>query len=225
MYPRKGKDNYLLLYFHRYYRLVFPILFITFIGLFLIKYLGDGPYYRRNWEFLVEPCKTKWWTNLLFINNIYPWENLQECLPWVWYLANDFQFFIVTPPIIYAYCKRRTAGYAIVLLLTFASMLVIGICTAVYNIPITLQGGEINSGDVLYSKPWARMGAYFVGAFFGFGYFELACQDKYPELKGTFMNRMYEALGCSRLRSILVAIFGTALTAVYVFPLRNYYID
>ena len=32
---------------------------------------------------------------MLFINNFYPQEYTEQCLPWTWYLANDFQFFII----------------------------------------------------------------------------------------------------------------------------------
>ena len=227
MYPRKGKENFFLLYFHRYYRLIFPIIFITIFGMFLIPYLGDGPYYRTGWEFMIDNCKKYWWTNLLFINNIHPWNNVDECIGWVWYLANDFQFFIMTPPIIYAYCKNRKAGIITIFILIISSMLVNGIITAIYNLSITLSGGggKIEGGNVLYSKPWARMGAYFVGALFGISYFEYICKEKYYELKDTFSNKVYEKLKNSRVLSLSFAIFGAGLTALYVFPLRNFYVD
>ena len=43
LYPRKGKDNYLMLYFHRFYRLIPAITAVTFIGLYLFPYFGSGP--------------------------------------------------------------------------------------------------------------------------------------------------------------------------------------
>ena len=106
-------------------------------------------------------------------------------------------------------------------------MLVNGVVTAIFNISIIITGGEgkIEAGNVLYSKPWARMGAYFVGALFGISYFELACKDKYYELKDTFSNKIYERLKNSRIISLAFAVVGTGLTALYVFPLRNYYVE
>ena len=44
-----------------------------------------------------DKCKKYWWTNLLFIQNIYPWRLLDECVGWTWYLAIDMQLFLVTP--------------------------------------------------------------------------------------------------------------------------------
>lgn len=49
-YPKKGKINWLLVYFHRYYRLIFPVVFVTFFSMFVIQFLADGPFYRRGLE-------------------------------------------------------------------------------------------------------------------------------------------------------------------------------
>lgn len=46
MYPKKGKISVPLLYFHRYYRLIFPIVFCTLIMMYIMKYAGDGPVYK-----------------------------------------------------------------------------------------------------------------------------------------------------------------------------------
>mmetsp|Transcript_1326 Transcript_1326/g.1443 ORF Transcript_1326/g.1443 Transcript_1326/m.1443 type:complete len:620 (-) Transcript_1326:12-1871(-) len=225
LYPKKGLGNFPLIIFHRYYRLIFPLVFITGSAMFVFKYLGDGPFYRRSWDNMTNSCNSYWWTNFLFINNLHPWQMGKECIGWVWYLANDFQFFLITPPIVFLYCRNRKLGYAAVVTLIVLSMLVNGVVTAVYNLSVTLAGGEINGQDVLYSKPWARMGAYFVGAVFGFSYFELVLKDKYPELKHTLANAMYERFRTSRLLSLGVAAIGVGLTAIFVFPLRNYFID
>lgn len=147
----------------------------------------------------------------------------KQCTGWVWYLANDFQFFLLSPPIIYAYCKNRKAGYMLAGFLIICSMLVNGIVTAVYDLSITLFAGNINGLDTLYSKPWGRMGAYFVGAIFGFGYFEFTSKVKHPELNDTYACRIFKHLQKSRVTSIIVATIGIGLTALYVFPLGPHY--
>lgn len=40
-----------------------------------------------------ETCNAFWWRNVLYINNFFPLS--QICLMWSWYLANDFQFYMV----------------------------------------------------------------------------------------------------------------------------------
>ena len=49
LYPKKGNIgiiNTIVLYFHRYYRLIFPLLFIELFSMYLLRYLGNGPIYR-----------------------------------------------------------------------------------------------------------------------------------------------------------------------------------
>ena len=67
-----GFKNTFLIYFHRYYRLIFPIIFVTLIFTFLSRYMLDGPIYKQTIDGAGENCKRYWWTNLLFINNFYP---------------------------------------------------------------------------------------------------------------------------------------------------------
>lgn len=48
MYPKKGNIggmNFFMFYFHRYYRLIFPLAFTQFFMMFLVIYLGSGPLY------------------------------------------------------------------------------------------------------------------------------------------------------------------------------------
>jgi len=67
------------------------------------------------------------------------------------------------------------------------------------------------------------VGAYLIGCFFGLSYFELKMQEKYPELKNTLFQILYERLRHSRIISIIVAAVGIGLTAMYVFPLQGAY--
>jgi len=225
MYPKNGKANWLLIYFHRYYRLIFPVVFVTGVATFLVQYLGNGPYYKNGFNLFTSKCSTYWWTNFLFINNLYPWKIGDECIPWVWYLANDFQFFLMSPPIIYAYCKNRKLGYILPLSFCIVSMLISGVITWIfgYSVVLTSATATQDGMSLLYSKPWGRMGAYFVGAMFGLSYFEHDKQQKHPEFKGTTFNNFYEKLRVSRVTSLAVATVGIGLTALFVFPLGTYY--
>jgi hypothetical protein len=115
----------------------------------------------------------------------------KNCIGWVWYLANDFQFFLISPPIIFAYCKQRRIGYILVFFLILSSMLINLSLSWHYDLSVTLTSGKTNGMNIMYSKPWSRMGAYFVGALFGFSYFEYEKQDKHPELKDSTSSRIY----------------------------------
>ena len=68
MYPVGGRINVLLLYFHRLYRFIPPMISLMLIALFLFQHLGDGPiFYNTTHEQVVENCEKHWWANLLFV--------------------------------------------------------------------------------------------------------------------------------------------------------------
>ena len=153
MHPRQGKTNFLLIYLHRYIRLlpimVFTILFFTYI----LPEIGQGP----AWGFMYaqkEVCKQHWWLNLLYINNM--WAESNTCIGWVWYLANDMQFFLISPLIVLLYCKNRKMGFILLWLLVFISCLLTFILGFVYKLSGAIQMG-VEQGDqfnIVYSKPW-----------------------------------------------------------------------
>ena len=227
LYPKGGWDgckNFLLLYFHRFYRLIFPVVFVTGITVWLMKYFGNGPFYRTEWETaFVNNCRKYWWTNFLFINNFVPWDLAHSCLGYMWYLANDFQFYLITPPIIVAYCNKRRASYIAVFAIISVCVLYNGVMSAVFNIgPIYTPGDKISQGNFLYDKPWARCGPYFVGGLLGWSYFERKFKDKHPALKYTTFNRIYSVLSLSKVMCYVLAIIGVGLMPVFILPLRNW---
>jgi len=225
-YPKGGKINWLLVYFHRYYRLIFPVLFIMFFAMYVFPFMGSGPAFRSEMGSLFDNCNSYWWSNLLFINNFIPFGMNDQCIGWVWYLANDFQFFLMTPPIIYAYCKNRKVGYLLMVLLILVSSIINGTLTAIFDVSVAWGGAQdFMAGDWMYSKPWSRMGAYFVGGIFGLGYFEYACKAKHPELSNSFSNKVHKTLQVSQIKSLIMCIVGIAFTAILVLPLRNFLID
>jgi peptidoglycan/LPS O-acetylase OafA/YrhL len=65
----------------------------------LWNYIGDGPMWLASADnTLMNACPTYWWTNALYINNMWPAADL--CADWTWYLANDMQFYWITPPLL-----------------------------------------------------------------------------------------------------------------------------
>ncbi|XP_055629968.1 nose resistant to fluoxetine protein 6-like [Toxorhynchites rutilus septentrionalis] len=80
-------------------------------------------------------CRKKWWMNLLFINNYYKPE--EQCLIHTWYLAADFQLFIVGLVVLMILWKYPTILRQVVVLLLAAGFLL-----PVLNI-------YFNSGDAI----------------------------------------------------------------------------
>lgn len=99
MYPKNGWTNFPMVYFHRWFRLFTPALFCILLTNFIFKFFGTGPTFQDSWEM---NCGSYWWSSLIFISNIVPWNDI-PCMSWFWYLANDFEFFLISPIIIFAY--------------------------------------------------------------------------------------------------------------------------
>ena len=75
------------------------------------SYIGDGPLYHlrdadnngiimqiyANYPTvgLLNYCPSTWWYNALYINNFLDFD--KQCIGWTWYLANDMQFYWVSP--------------------------------------------------------------------------------------------------------------------------------
>ena len=79
---------FLKAYGHRLFRVLPVYAFVLMLGYYLVYLPGDGvvwSLYRNAWA----DCGTWWWTNLLFINNLYPLHLGNTCMPWTWYLASD----------------------------------------------------------------------------------------------------------------------------------------
>jgi len=130
----------------------------------------------------------------------------------------------MSPPIVYLYCKNRKIGKIVVLMLVFLSMLTTGLITIIGNLSIINQSTKIhNANDLIYNKPWSRMGAYFVGAIFGLSYFELVNKNKYGELTNSTFNKLYDILRNSVYISVGVCAVGIGLTALFVFPNNHFY--
>jgi peptidoglycan/LPS O-acetylase OafA/YrhL len=51
-FKKRGKINWLLVYFHRYYRLLFPVIFVMFFVMYAFPHLGNGPLYKTGVDFL-----------------------------------------------------------------------------------------------------------------------------------------------------------------------------
>ncbi|XP_072028215.1 O-acyltransferase like protein-like [Amphiura filiformis] len=140
-----GRINWFLFYFHRFWRIT-PLYMVT-LAIFatLTPYLGKGGGKDDSLKLSSEACQKYWWTNLLYISNLYPFPgNLNEqCMGWGWYLSNDMQFFIISPFIIYCLYKY-------------------------YNNRTTTTPGIDQTDDFIYGKPYVRIQVYLVGMMLGY---------------------------------------------------------
>lgn len=112
MKKKNGKmQPFWLIYLHRFLRLV-PLYMLTMlIYWFLMSIAGTGPIFFMYKEEGTKYCSKVWWTHILFINNFYEIDpKINDCMGWTWYLANDFQFFLLVPLLAWLLFHKRGLG-------------------------------------------------------------------------------------------------------------------
>lgn len=91
----------------RYVRLCAPFIVIILMSIVLGMYLNDVSSFVL-YEDLEGNCKTYWWRNLLFINNFF--SRHEMCMSWSWFVAADFQLYIVTTVLLVIFVKNERIG-------------------------------------------------------------------------------------------------------------------
>ena len=191
MKRRKGRFPLVSYYLHRIFRLTPTYMFLLFFFWVFPVYLNQGtPTIQSIAVPQQENCQNYWWTNLLYINNFYPWKLERECMSWSWYLANDMQFFVISPLIIIPLFVWFPGGVIASGILLLASFFVTGFITGFYRFPASeffnLAWGlptQPNSPDYqseVYIKPYCRIGPYIIGLLLG-AIFYYNIKPKFPK--------------------------------------------
>ena len=170
MKRKKGRFPFLHYYIHRYLRLTPTYAFVLFFAWFLTTHIAPAPAFTLSDPY--PTCAKYWWTNLLYINNLYPWQLGAQCLTWTWYLANDMQFYIITPLILIPTYFLLPVGAAIASALLLSSFIATATLAAVFDLPTNLADLMTTASalyaDTVYEKPWSRIQPYIIGLALGY---------------------------------------------------------
>ncbi|XP_022092075.1 nose resistant to fluoxetine protein 6-like isoform X2 [Acanthaster planci] len=160
-----------LFYFHRYWRLTPLFAFVILIWMYIPQFFGEGPIWQQN---TLRPlCSSYWWSSLLYISNFYPTTFLSQCMGWTWYLANDMQFFVISPLLLVPLFYFPVFGWLSLIATLLASFISTGLIIGIYDLKIdildVLTGMQSNDYmSLVYGKPYCRISPYLVGI--GLGY-------------------------------------------------------
>lgn len=183
---KRGRINWGLYYFHRVWRLTPALAFTMLIYIALTPYAGEGPLWNRYQRTLgfpnTEPentCSKYWWTVLVYISNFYPTHFENQCFKWGWYLANDTQFYVISPIFLLAYHKSKRLGWFITVGTMFLCMVLRLIIVRAYD--VSLNPGHTDAYmDYLYGKPYARLPSYLVGFVTAYIYLQVGPDYRMP---------------------------------------------
>jgi len=163
---RAGNFNpkdWFLVYFHRFFRILPAYIFVLCFLWAFTKYIGYGPFWI-NGNTIFNECSDYWYANFLFLNNFIPHGKASQCMPWTWYLANDMQFFLVTPVMLYFYYKfHKLVGWSSVTGMILLNMLSGALISDHFDLYVRGPDPDGNEFNYIYTKPYCRCGAYALG--------------------------------------------------------------
>ena len=147
---------------------IFP-LYALVLGFWVLiaPHLGSGPFWYQ-WIGLLEPCNKLWWTNILFINNVFP-ANLPitaSCFYHSWYLAVDVQLFCIFAPfLVIQYHRSKKAARSFAAIFWALSVAVTAYMSYRRKWSInTFDGAAVARFDVEgYARPYIRAQSYLAG--------------------------------------------------------------
>lgn len=164
----------------------------------------------------IDVCKDYWWTNLIYINNIYPDNGSLDgtCMGWAWYLAIDMQCYIILAPLfilLLSYRNRllRRAGIGYALGLVALCIGLRGFFIGYYGLTDTgaqqivtkHRGSAWIEKGALYQRTYTRMSVYMVGMLTGHICNATNCRIR--------MHKVYALLGwCVSIATALAVVYG-----------------
>ncbi len=205
----------------RWLRLAFPTYIIVFYTLSMFIYTGDGPaFYEVVEHNIIEPLREYWWTIILFIQNVKPWEGFQG-IYWISFVANDLQFYIlIMMPSIYLYLStKRAVVLSYLIALIALSIVYVFYVSALNDFSSILTIKDNLMFNELYRRPFGPMGYYALGILLSLFYFEYQQAISNRDLRTRKAYRFLSYIGRSKKRQYTLQTIG-ALVMVFVLFIR-----
>lgn len=146
--------------------------YLLVIGfLMVVPVTNSGPSWHENIDPMVEACRSNWWTNLLFINNFNVTSG-EKCLHQSWYVACDFQLYLLGI-IITSLMAWSRIGLVVNLFLIVLSVVITGIITSYLKLPPTILFSQVDVvqrqgvEDLLFNRPYPHLASFCLGVTLG----------------------------------------------------------
>ncbi|XP_063232231.1 nose resistant to fluoxetine protein 6-like [Bacillus rossius redtenbacheri] len=161
---------------NRYVRLIPALMTVVAFEAFFLFNLYSGPLWKESIGSEVENCRSNWWTNALLVNNYVHQQS--PCVDTAWYVACDFQLFIVSCALLKFVKRMKEYGFMLLLGAVVCSVAVTATLTYVRDLDPTMIPDqsilEHNYNDTYlttYITAYCRSGPYFVGMLFAYWLF------------------------------------------------------
>ncbi|XP_046473634.1 nose resistant to fluoxetine protein 6 [Neodiprion pinetum] len=150
-------------------------------------------------------CPNYWWRNLLYINTLFPVDEM--CMLWSWYVADDTQFYVVGAIILIVATNHvKIAAFSTAMLLL--SSWIVTAYIAYTNNHMPSSDDPLALFDKIYDKPWTRLGPYLIGMSVGYLLFKTNCKITMSKMTVT----VGWLLSTACLLSLLYGLYETELS-------------
>lgn len=164
---------------NRYLRLVPTLMVLILFSTNLLKHLGHGPQWTDATRMFDSWCQTKWLLNLFLIHNFI--ETPTMCFSHSWFVASDFQLFVVLQLLIYLLYKIKSTigsrisielwqillGGMLICQVLVASIIYVNGLPAIPLIPADSTNSILQYYKLIYIKPYYWLSSNFLGAMAG----------------------------------------------------------
>ncbi|XP_042907473.2 nose resistant to fluoxetine protein 6 [Parasteatoda tepidariorum] len=161
-----GNLNLIMFLVRKYLRLT-PALGLIILMVFALPLIDAGPLWYSILNTEVHACETFWWTNILYVNNL--WESKSTCVFHTWYLAALMQFHLIGVVVLLICYRWKVMGTFVGLIIPVGSCILTSFIAAWHNFPMPALGyvKDMEFADdylkKLYIKPFNHIATYFIG--------------------------------------------------------------
>ncbi|XP_022815146.1 O-acyltransferase like protein-like [Spodoptera litura] len=124
-------------YLNRYVRVTPLLAALVLLQASYLNQFTDGP----HWNTVIEQtrrCRNNWWSTILHIQNLVHLRNM--CIPHSWYMAIDFQLYLVSPLVLFWVFSGKKLHSWIALI---GSLIAVLIGSTIYSFSINRQAGNL----------------------------------------------------------------------------------
>ncbi|OAD59130.1 Nose resistant to fluoxetine protein 6 [Eufriesea mexicana] len=166
----RGEIRWFCRFIARYIRLTPALLAVVFWYAFVMEHTGSGP----QWNSIIIPnaelCKNNAWTNLLYIQNFFPFEEM--CATHTHQLALDMQLSILAPMLVFFLECRPVIGLLVIFFFTLLSATLRYISTMNSYLSLVIFHGMslkhlYRTANLVYALPLHRATPYVFGVGLG----------------------------------------------------------
>ncbi|CAG9783363.1 unnamed protein product [Diatraea saccharalis] len=200
-----GVLQFLGLMGYRFARLTAPYLFMLGVVEVTMKWFAHNAVFEPP-AMDHETCPQYWWRNLLYINTLFPVE--QMCMLWSWYLSDDTQFYAVSAILLILATSHFKLSVSLTGVFFVSSLFTTGYVSW-SNEHVPNSEDPFTQFDKIYDKPWTRLGPYLVGMATGWILFKTNLKIR--------MNKIWVCIGWTVCTAtLLFLIFGLYQTELGV---------